>query len=258
MQTLKLNQAIKDLAKQKGLDLSPQGLAAFREQVNKKYAATIEQYRYNANRNFYYERSIVLDKNIFNNKFRDIKPTNSSLVDNAKKIKTLGEKLKQGEKFFMILQGKPGTGKTMLASALLNDISNNTDPPMPCLFIDATRFRDLALAMNDHSVVTERERNRYLQLKEDIKKAEIVVLDDLGSETSMNSVDINTANETVQRALFELTSTLQNRVLIITTNYEAKQLHHMYNEKLLSRILTPNAEHIIKFNDIPDYRSTIH
>ena len=74
----------------------------------------------------------------------------------------------------------------------------------------------------------------------------------------MNSNVINTANETVQRALFELTTALQDKVLIITTNYDAKQLQQMYNEKLLSRMLTTNQDHIIKFEGIPDYRYAMH
>lgn len=96
MQTLKLNQAIRDLAKRKGLDLSQQGLAKFWEEVNKKDVAMINQYHHNVNKNFYYERSLVLDRNSFTNKFKDIKPTNPILVENAKKVKAIGEQLKKG------------------------------------------------------------------------------------------------------------------------------------------------------------------
>ena len=88
---------------------------------------------------------------------------------------------------------------------------------------------------------------------EDIKAAEVVAIDDLGSETAMQS-KTGEATQTMQDLLFRIGDMIQDKGLIITTNNTLSQFKRMYNPKVVSRLLTNNPEHVLNFNGIPDHR----
>lgn len=213
----------------------------------------INEYQINQVKNFYYEHSLVSDESVFKNCFKKLEPINQTFRKNANFVKNFSKDFANGKKYNVILQGNAGTGKTMLATAMLADLSNQE---IPCLMIDCVELRRLALANNQYEDIQAHDDYNYMI--ENLHKAKIVLLDDLGSETSMNTNNIKTSNETIQRALFEITSITQNKVLIITTNYNAEQLGNMYNTKILSRFLTTNTNHILNFDKIPDYRVQHH
>ncbi|HJE97913.1 MAG TPA: ATP-binding protein [Ligilactobacillus acidipiscis] len=203
--------------------------------------------------------SLFSEKGALKHKFSDIKPVNKTFEAAAKKAKKISEEYKQldtdksgsvQDGFITFLQGSPGVGKTMLGVCILNDVQKNFKSPVSCLFVSITLLQRYALEKNNDM----KSFDVYDGMMRNIRKADFVLIDDLGSETSMNNRDIKFANQTTSSMLFNIFDSRLGRSTIITTNYSSSQFEQMYNEKILDRCVPSNEDHIIKFEGIPSYR----
>ena len=192
------------------------------------------------------------EQNILNNKFNQIEAPDEQTRVIATQVKRISERYKQGNKFNCVFSGMPGTGKTFLATCLLNDVNENASKPLACLFVSAPLLQELALARVRGKDWQQVEEMNHLE--KSIRSADLMVLDDLGSETSMQVNNIKTANETTQKILFTASDSRQGKSTIITTNYTSAELQMMYNPKIISRLMTNKPEHIINFAGIADRR----
>ena len=219
-----------------------------------KYTKILERKKV---RGFLRRFSYYNETGVLKHTFKAVEMTSEAVRNTAKHVKKLADEYKNGQIFNMVLQGEPGTGKSMLASCLLNDVNNNADPAMRCMYLSATLFRRLAMDQNRDVDNRDDKLNKAIDLKnvmDHIKDADLLVLDDLGSETSMQITNIKPANETMQKALFDLADSRQGKSTIITTNYSSDDLKLMYNPKIIDRIFTANKDHVIKFDGITSYR----
>ena len=184
-----------------------------------------------------------------------IKGRRSSYLD--KKIRTekdsfLMEEIAEIEEriTFEEMSGQAGAGKTMLAVCILNYLRSK-QPQAKCLFISVTELADLAFSKY-HKEEHDKQA-RYNQAFKDIEECDLLVLDDLGTESSM-TVDTSESSNTVQKMLFRIGDLMQGKRLVITTNNNGDELTDMYNPKIISRLLTSNQDHILKFENVEDYR----
>lgn len=201
--------------------------------------------------------SLYNEKDVLKHKFADIKPVNEQFNQAAKQAKQISEQYKKIDPtakeqhgFITLLQGRPGTGKTMLGVCILNDVRNNAEKPLSCLFVSVTRLQQYALNKKDDMHAKE----IYAGVMKNIRKADLVLIDDLGSETSMNTRDIRFANQTTSSMLFDIFDSRLGKDTIITTNYTGSQFDQMYTESITDRFVPSSEEHIIKFDGIPSYR----
>jgi DNA replication protein DnaC len=134
----------------------------------------------------------------------------------------------------------------------MNDANNNADSPISCLFISVPLLSDLALARVRGK--DDRKIDCMNHIEKSFRKADLLVLDDLGSESNMQTSYVKEANQTSQKILFELADSRKGKVTLITTNYASKDLQEMYNGKIISRLFTKNPEHVINFDELPDRR----
>ena len=83
-----------------------------------------------------------------------------------------------------------------------------------------------------------------------IGNADLVVLDDLGTESAMT--DKGQASEFVQKLLYRISN--RQTELIITTNLSQQQFKRTYNSKIISRLFANTKNSIIDFSGIKDKR----
>lgn len=162
-----------------------------------------------------------------------------------------GEYLDQHRKFNVIFTGLPGSGKSHLAMSMLKYINVHADPMMSCLFISVNdllrRVKDSI--SNSKSFYTEANMIRLLTA------ADVLVLDDLGSESSFKR-ESTESSEYNQKLLFAILNARSRT--IITTNLSSRELEEIYNPKIVSRIYRGIDGHIIKFTKATkDKRSKI-
>lgn len=200
---------------------------------------------------FLTKRSLYNEENVLDHTFNQVKPVSDDFVKLAKKAREIAKEYAEGERFNTILSGRAGAGKTMLAVCILNFVSKNSKKPTNCLFISSSELSDLAYSQYNRE---EYDRQaRYHQLFKDVKDCDVLVLDDLGTESSMQ-YHSSEASNTIQKALFRIGDLMQKKALIITTNNTEQQLEDIYNQKIVSRLLTSNIDHILNFNSVSDYR----
>lgn len=192
--------------------------------------------------------SIFNEKRVLEHRFSEIEYSPKMQLKVNKVREVMADYIK-GKRYNFIMQGRAGTGKTLLASCLINYLNQATH--IPCLFIDASMYSKLALSMNERDLI--KEHSRFQQVNHAIKKAQVIVLDDFGSDTDMK-VDVHDANNTIQKALFDFGNMTQDKAVVITTNNTGAELSTMYNPKIISRLLTMNSNHILNFDDLSDYR----
>ena len=145
-----------------------------------------------------------------------------------------------------LLYGNAGAGKTHLAMAILNAVNDNSEPMQRCLFLSFNKLiRKMKDWFNDKAGVWSPKH-----VTDVVKKANLVVLDDLGAESANNM-----ATSFVQDTIFDIYES--NQRIITTTNLSVDELYRTYHQRLVSRMQEGDRSRVIDFTKIADKRTRI-
>ena len=175
-----------------------------------------------------------------------------SLVDDEDTFKCSFDNFKhkpgtQEDRVYQLCHRTAGTGKSHLAMSMLKAV-NDHSKAQKCLFINiAELFQKIRNSFNDPSEYWTEGR---AVLK--ITDADLVVLDDLGTEASMRASG-DEASQFVQRVLYSILNS-QKRI-IVTSNLTVEQFQKVYNQKLFSRLTRGAKGHVVDFTQLKDKRS---
>lgn len=148
--------------------------------------------------------------------------------------------------FNTIFYGTPGEGKSHLAMAMIKAINERSIPQQKCLYLNATKlFRHIKNGISDD----QEYYTQYKVVNDLIPDADVVVIDDLGSENA--NLDKQTSNF-IQEAVYDIVNT-SNRI-IFTTNLTQEQLYKAYSPRVVSRILAGTKKHTLDFSGVEDKR----
>lgn len=192
---------------------------------------------------------------------------------NAEQLKQKAQQLAQqmltpdDKPFNVMLEGSPGTGKTSLAIAMIDYIRHHgyrwgyiKHPDgaekykryVDVLFLATDEMLELVYHSMDGDA---QERNQLQRVVKFAKAADVLVLDDFGTEGGMKGT-IRPVHKTMQELMYDINNArFGKKYTIITTNNTVEELRAMYNVKLISRLIPTNGEHTLNFNGLTDVRS---
>lgn len=192
---------------------------------------------------------------------------------NAEQLKQKAQQLAQqmltpdDKPFNVMFEGSPGTGKTSLAIAMIDyvrhhgyrwgyikhpDGAEKYKRYVDVLFLATDEMLELVY----HSMDGDGQaRNQLQQVVKFAKAADVLILDDFGTEGGMKGT-IRPVHKTMQELMYDINNArFGKKYTIITTNNTVEELRAMYNAKLISRLIPTNGEHTLNFNGLTDVRS---
>lgn len=192
-----------------------------------------------------YKSSVFNEQGVLDQHFKDFRAETAEQKNNLLKARKITKRIIDGEKFKAVFTGSAGSGKTMLSVCVMNYVYENTN--MSCLFVSVPKLMDWERVRAGGS-----DERRAINLEKRIQNADLVVWDDLASETALKHPDKDTkiaqASEHTQKVLFYLADSRKGKNDVFTTNNTSKELMQIYNHKLISRMLTEKPENIIQFS----------
>lgn len=152
--------------------------------------------------------------------------------------------------------GKTGTGKTHLAVGVAREMMRLSNFDKKAMFISYPEYYSLVQSMFQ---VKEAAKMIELEIMSEVKKADLVILDDLGAEIG----EIGESRKPTDNNIKMLTRILDAREeknLIVTSNLTGNDISSLYGERVMSRIRsnlkTKNGnDRIIKLRNSKDYRT---
>lgn len=196
-------------------------------------------------------QSVLTNKSLLDCRLENFKTVDEE-TESAKQIaEIIAIKALNGEPVHSTLTGKTGVGKSHLAMAILWQVIEKSNYDKKCLFISYNELLEqIKFAMNDR----EAQKAIMGTLMNEIKAADVVVLDDLGAETGIFEADSSNVTDFNARTLTNILDARIGKPLIVTTNLDGKQVAKMYGARVLSRMAEGSQGMNIKLNTTKDKR----
>lgn len=159
------------------------------------------------------------------------------------------------EAFNVFLYGSAGVGKTAVTLALVDAFEKYTNKTT--MFVSAVALREAV--MFDFSDLQAKAKLK--RIEKSMIEVDVLVIDDFGSEVGMAG-SVRQATERLQQFYMRLAdgryevdaNGKRTKCTIITSNNAHGELRAMYNDKLISRLVTKNTDNIILFTGLEDVR----
>ncbi len=162
----------------------------------------------------------------FNSLIKDPK-----LIKQFKIIRNYAENFPDTQIKNLVFSGNVGAGKTELAKCVHSTVKKSKNIS---LFLTSTELNSIFIKMHTNEV----DRNLIFEVLTD---ADLLIIDDLGTETIYKNVTIEYLLSLVSNRIDK------NKHIIITTNLNDVELKERYNERFSSRILDKTKTLFIPF-----------
>lgn len=216
-------------------------IIANRDQREQKRAIKFTKKNQENKRRNIFNSSLVSDWNDLRFNFSDFDTNTPEQSEELAKAKSIANRIYGGETGNFLFTGKPGLGKSMLAVSILNGL-NSLDTPLSCYFVSFAMFvNNNQMSFDDKGLQDDNYR-----VEQCVKNCDVLVIDDLGSESSMQSKTSEATNY-AQKILFRFADYRKNKVNIVTTNNTGRELQKLYDPKIISRLMTKKADNSILF-----------
>lgn len=153
----------------------------------------------------------------------------------------------------VIMSGDKGTGKTSLALAIMDYLSDKGQSGM---FVSTAELASLIGQQYELNDV----KARLTDIERAMTEVDVLILDDFGTEGGMKQ-DIKPVRRDMQTMMYRIANSrvdfemnAPRRSTIITTNNSVSELKAMYNDKLISRLVPKPASQQLAFLNMKDVR----
>lgn len=195
--------------------------------------------------------SLYSDIDLRNKTFKDFEAKNDEQAKGLQAMRELYKSFVKGKPMHGILSGRTGSGKSHLAMALCNELLAIDEPNNVIAFVNWREFYSEALKGMKFKDVADDVEKRL----EELKRANFVVLDDVGAELTGSSKQEKTQDISM---LLQILEARVNKPLLITTNQSSSEMQQAYGERAMSRILANMDEKtVVIFKDTKDYRNRL-
>lgn len=241
-----LRQIFERIKREHDLDIDIRDVARLHEEIEKQSQIDITKRFLQLERKRMFRSSVISDREGLGQTFDMFTVNNTEQEFELSKAKNIADRISQGETGNFTFSGKPGAGKTMLAISILNDI-NSRPISKTCLFVSMAMF--MQKQIDASKTYVQQVKDDAYKIEMLIKKCDILVLDDLGSEATLQQGDntIPQAYDSVQRHLFRIADYRSHKTNIITTNNSSSELQKIYNPKIYSRLIAKKKDNVIAF-----------
>lgn len=213
----------------------------------KKQAPDLERKaRESRTRNYYLAYSVFSSIDVMGEDFGNFRT--DTLGQQQLKLFAVGlaNKIARGDVVHGLIIGDTGVGKSHIANGILMDVRKKTSYRRDCLFIDWNALMQrLKSGMSDNAQDVRKKNETIMR---EIGKADVVVIDDLGSERGSN-FDLQTADDVFRNR--------EDKSTIITTNLLGAALKKRYGERTMSRMAKHGQGNTFGVKGIVDQRKEI-
>ncbi|WP_268913977.1 ATP-binding protein [Lentilactobacillus sp. SPB1-3] len=199
--------------------------------------------------NYLVNSSAIGDTDVLNKKFSNYQVVNDKQAQAKALAERIADKAASGDVVHGIFSGATGTGKSHLSMAIVYQVLEATHYKQKIAFIDIRELiTQIKRGFKDQNIA-----RHYDRVLDKAKQADLVIIDDLGSETT----GTNSGDEASRFNLEIVTELLQarmNKSTVISTNLTSNDLINIYGERIVSRMMAHSQGYVMKFDELADYR----
>jgi len=251
MEPLDFSVRMRQIARKHGIDINKMDFKKINsereERMNREAIRLTKRNKISKKRRFL-DYSVASDESDIKHTFDDFSVGDELQRAELDKAKQIAERISNGETGNFTFSGNAGSGKTLLAVSILNYVNTNSYNKL-CYFLSFEVYMMMVKASFNDS----RLKSDVQMIEMCVRDSDLLVLDDLGSETFMQHVDDKKKNPTqasefTQELLYRFADYRKNKTNIVTTNNTSKELQSIYNPKIYSRLIAKKANNAIRFD----------
>lgn len=243
---------LREVMQRRGIKMpTPEELAEHRKRIAEEDAEMVRNFQTRSLQSVYKRDSLYngVAKSFTFDRWDPLRQGEAKQVEQATKVKQkalkMAQELSAGKNFNVAMMGGAGVGKTAMSLAIMDAVQSTRT----VMFVSTAELAETMRGQFDDPDL--KQRARYIE--ESMKTVDVLILDDFGTEVSLNTGGAEATNF-IQRLYFRVASARDGKSTIVTTNETRATLEQMYNPKIISRLLTRDPAHQLNFTALFDLR----